>query len=235
VIEFVEPGDRGRRFTAHRKVRLSDAGPDAVLRPDGLARYLQDVAGDDWDDTGVVSDETWVVRRTAVRVAAGGGWPAIGDWVSLTTWCGGSGAAWAERRTNVTVGSRLMLEAVAIWVPIDRTGHPLRLRQNFFDVYAEAAGGRKVSGRIEASSPPADAAVRDWPLRRADFDVVGHVNNAAVWAALSEVADGSVTWAAVNHHSPLEGGERVSLATSAGRLWLLVDGVVRVSGEFASR
>lgn len=233
MIEFVELGDRGRRFTAHRKVRLSDAGPDAALRPDGLARYLQDVAGDDWDDTGVDSDETWVVRRTAIRVAAGGGWPAIGERVSLTTWCGGSGAAWAERRTNVAVGDRLMLEAVALWVPIDRTGHPLRLRQNFFDVYAEAAGGRKVSGRIEASTPPVDATVRDWPLRWADFDVVGHVNNAAVWAALSEVAVGSVSWAAVTHHGPLEGDERVKLATSADRLWLLVDGVVRVSGEFA--
>ena len=234
MIEFVEPSGVGRRFSAHRKVRLSDAGPDGVLRPDGLARYLQDVAGDDWDDTGVVSDETWVVRRTALRLADAGRWPVMGDLVSLTTWCGGSGAAWAERRTNLAVGDRLMLEAVALWVPVDRSGHPLRLRQSFFDVYAEAARGRKVSGRITLSEPPAEATRESWPLRRADLDVVGHVNNAAVWTALSELAREPVTRAVLNHHGALEDGEQVILATSGERMWLLVDGVVRVSGEFST-
>ena len=235
MIEFVERGERGRHFTAQRKVRLSDTGPDGVLRPDGLVRYLQDVAGDDWDDTGVDADDTWVVRRTAIRLGEGGAWPLIGDQVSLTTWCGGSGAAWAERRTNLSVGPRLMVEAVALWVPIDPTGHPRRLRQSFFDIYGEAAGARRVSGRITLHAPPADAAARAWPLRRADLDVVGHVNNAALWTALSEIVDSSLAWAVMNHHGAVEGGEHVQLVTGETRLWLSVEGVVRVSGEYGTR
>ena len=75
MIEFVPSPSRGRRFTAERRVRLSDAGTDGVLRLDGMARYLQDVASDDWAESGLDPEDTWVVRRTAVRTADGGRWP----------------------------------------------------------------------------------------------------------------------------------------------------------------
>src|SRR4029077_13755521 len=110
---------------------LSDAGPDRILRLDGVARYLQDVATDDWADSGLDPGETWVVRRTMVRVADGGRWPALGDQVAVTTWCGGAGPAWAERRTDLEVDGTLMVEAVALWVPLDPSGRPVRLGQEF--------------------------------------------------------------------------------------------------------
>jgi acyl-ACP thioesterase len=232
VIEFVPLSARGRRYSGARKVRLGDAGPDGTLRPDALVRYLQDVASDDWDDAGPDGDDTWVVRRTSVRVAAGGGWPRYGDEVSLTTWCGGSGAAWAERRTDVCSGARTLIETVALWVPVDPSGRPRRLRPSFYDVYGEAAQGRKVSGRVSGPARAGDAVSRPWPLRFADLDMVGHVNNAAAWSALAEVARAPVTWATMTHHGSLEGGDAVTLAASGGRLWLSVDGDVRVAGEF---
>ena len=69
MIEFVPLGDRGRRFTSQVIVRLSDANPTGALRLDGVARFLQDVATEDWEDTGIVSDYVWVVRRAVVRRA----------------------------------------------------------------------------------------------------------------------------------------------------------------------
>ena len=106
MSEFVPRPVRGRRYGHDRRVRVSDAGPEGVLRRDGLARYLQDVATDDWADAGLSPDEIWVVRRTAVRVAEGGRWPALGENVTLTTWFGGTGPAWAERRTDLEVDGR---------------------------------------------------------------------------------------------------------------------------------
>ncbi|MGC8510608.1 MAG: acyl-ACP thioesterase domain-containing protein [Acidimicrobiales bacterium] len=232
MIEFVPLATPGRHFTRTRRVRLGDADVDGVLRPDGVARYLQDVAGDDADDTVVISEEVWVVRRTAMRVAAGGAWPRLGEEVTLTTWCSGTGAAWAERRTDLRVGERLMMESVALWVPVDPTGRPVRLRPSFFDVYGEAAAGRHVSGRVTVVAPPASSAPRPWCVRRSDLDVIGHVNNAAVWSALSEVATESVRYASLVHHGPIGAQDDVMMVHEPGRVWLLVDGDVRVAGEY---
>ena len=235
MIEYLPRPAGGRLYSHVRQVRLSDAGPDGILRPDGVARYLQDVATDDWAASGLDQSERWVVRRTAIRVVPSGRSPELGELVSLVTWCAGTGPAWAERRTDVEVDGDVMVEAVALWVLLDPSGRPLRLGQGFHDVYGEATGGRRVSGRIAAVPVPADAATRPWPIRRADLDVVGHVNNAAVWAALTEVATGPVATAAVTHHGPVEDDHHVNLVTRPGRMWLTTGTEVAVSAEFELR
>ena len=233
--DYLRRPDKGRLYTHDRQVRLSDAGPDGVLRPDAVARYLQDVAADDWAGSGLDQSEKWVVRRTSIRVAASGRWPELGERVTLATWCAGTGPAWAERRTDIEAGGSVMVQAVALWVLLDASGRPLRLGQGFHDVYGEAAAGRRVSGRIGAAPVPDHTKSRPWPIRRADLDVVGHVNNAAVWAAVTEVAIGPVAQAAVTHHGPVEGDHDLRLITRPGRLWLVTDAEVVVSAEFELR
>lgn len=228
--EFLPLPAVGRRFVGGQRVRLGDTDTQGRLRPDAAARYLHDVAGDDWDDTGIDADDLWVVRRTALALAAGGRWPTLGEAVTATTWCSGIGAAWAERRTDLAVGDTVVVQAVALWVPLDGTGRPRRISPAFCSAYGEACGGRKVSGRVSPAEVPDDAVRRPWPLRRVDLDVAGHVNNAASWTALVEVADGPVAEAVLIHHGPLEWGDQVTLATAPGRLWLLHGDAVRVSG-----
>lgn len=213
-------------------MRLGDAGTDSRLRVDGLARFLQDVASDDSADSGVSSDDIWVARRTAWRHVTGAPWPLIGDRVTLTTWCGGIGAAWAERRTDVEVAGVTSLEAASLWVPIGPEGRPRRIRPEFVDLYGSAAGGRRVAGRVASSPVDPAARRRRWEVRRSDLDVIGHVNNAAVWCAVAEVAPSAVRSASLTHHGALEFGEDVVLATSALSLWLCVGEEVRVSGHF---
>jgi acyl-ACP thioesterase len=212
---------------------LSDADDEGLLRLDGVARYLQDVGTDDWIETSASSDIVWIVRRTSMRHVEGARWPRYLDDVTLTTWCGGAGAAWAERRTNFEFEGRLLLEVAALWVPTDVTGHPVRVRQEFFDVYGEACRERKISGRVTIPEIPDAAGYRAWPLRAADFDIVEHVNNAAVWLAVSEVLKAPLHYVSVTHHRALERDDQVTLADAPGRLWLLVDGAVRVSVVYA--
>lgn len=237
MIEFVPPPLKGRQFSHERRVRLGDAGPDGFLRLDGVARFLQDVATDDWDDVGldVDRDLTWVVRRTSIRLADGGRWPFYGETITATTWCGGAGAAWAERRTNLSLGDQILVEAAALWVPLNPTGQVQRIRQTFHDVYGEATGGRKVSGRVNVVEPPSDALRRPWPLRKADLDVVQHVNNAALWEAMSEVTGSKASIATLIHHGAVEEDDAVELCVGDHGLWLVVDGEVRVSGQFRLR
>lgn len=232
MIEFVALTNEGRHFTRQRPIRISDCGPDGHLRLDGVARYLQDIGTDDWDDVGTGSSFAWVARRIALRLAPGGRWPRLGEDVQLITWCGGTGAAWAERRTNVLVDGELLIETASLWVPVNASGQPQRIPQSFMDLYGIAAQGRKVSGRVERSAPPDGAPSRPWALRRADIDVIDHVNNAALWQAVSEIVDGPVEYAVLTFHGAVLGSDQVSHLSVVGQLWLVVDGEVRVSGEF---
>ena len=224
--------DQGRRFARTLRVRLGDVDDSGTLRLDGVARYLQDVASDDWEDTGESYGDTWVARRTALRLVPGASWPTLGSEVTITTWCGGFGAAWAERRTTIALGGAAKVEAAAIWVPVDDSGHPRRLQQTFFDVYGEAARGRRVSGRIAAAPVPDGVCQHPWTIRRADLDVLGHVNNAALWCAMCEVTTGIVHAAELSFHKSVEFGEDVTLAHDERHLWLLVGEDLRVSGVF---
>ena len=234
MIEFVALPGEGRRYCTQYKVRLGDVGADGSLRLDGVARLLQDVATDDWDESGLDTDDHWVVRRTALRLAEGGRWPRYKELLTLTTWCGGVGAAWAERRTNIEVAGQVVLEASALWVPIDATGHPVRISAEFMRIYGETIQGRKVSSRVPAPEVAPDAGGRVWPLRLADLDVIGHVNNAAIWQAITEVTGGGTSYVEVTHHGALELGDEVTLLSTNHAAWLSVGGVVQVAAEFSA-
>lgn len=233
TYEFVECPSGGRQVVSARKVRLGDVTASGRLRLDALAAYLQDIAADDVDEIGILG--AWVLRRMALRI---GDLPRFRDEVRLATFCSGTGGRWAERRTTVHVGDRVAVEAVALWVYVDAAGRPAPLEDWFFQHYATAANDRKVSGRLQHGRPPEDAERRPWLLRRADFDVLAHVNNAASWQAVEEelarVASGRRSVGAeIEYRAAIDAGDQVELVTTLtdDRLscWFVCDDDVRVS------
>jgi acyl-ACP thioesterase len=78
---------RGRTFVESRRVRLTDMDPLGRLRLDALARFLQEIAIDDVDETGWgAPDHLWFVGRMRVDVVE----PFLADRaVELVTWCSG--------------------------------------------------------------------------------------------------------------------------------------------------
>ena len=204
-----------REFTGTRTVRLGDAGLDGTLRLDALARFLQDIAADDAADVGL-RDASWVVRRTVLTLQ---GRPRYGERISLTTFCGGLGSRWAERRTDV-VGPSSRIEAASLWVYLDPSGRPSPLPL-FLEAYAETAAGRTVSSRLTLPGPPEGAGASEpWPLRPTDFDVLGHVNNAVSWTILE---DDPVSWgtATLEYRTPIEPDTDVRLVRDGARRWLV--------------
>ena len=232
MIEFVPPTAQGRKFTQQTRVRLGDTGANGLIRPDAIARILQNVATDDWDELNIDRDLQWLVRRTSFRVVNGAQLPRYGEFISATTWGSGHGAAWGERRTDIYVSDTLSIEAASIWVPVNFEGMPQRMRPGFINSYGEASGLRKVSGRIAVPEIPSEAKRTPWFIRRSDIDIVDHVNNAASWQALSEVATAPVVSASLIHHGPVEKFDDVTLVSAPGLMCLEVNGAVQVSCEF---
>ena len=252
VGEAVAPGmvpepTSGRIYRATRSVRLGDVRPSGRLRLDALSRYLQDVANDDARDADLPNAMGWVVRRVAMEL--GPRLPSFREDVELATFCGGTGSRWAERRTDISVDGDVLVRVAALWVHVDPvSGRPAKLPPEFLELYGEAAGGRVVTSRLQHEPPAAaeasDAAeavsgvrpCRRWPLRVTDFDLLGHVNNAIALAALEDSLvrdEGVPARVEVEYRDAIEPDDQVDLVREPGRMWLVVDGRVRVSAVAA--
>jgi acyl-ACP thioesterase len=233
VDDLVGRPSSGRVFETEVKVRFGDCEPGGRLRLDALARILQDAGNDDFEDAGLDPSSPWVARRSAVR---GERWPRLGDRLGLATWCGGLGSRWAERRSSLWTSDDRRLEIATLWVHVDGSGRPARLPDWFLSTYGEAASGRTVSSRLHVGGPPEDAPGRPWQVRVADLDVLGHVNNAVLWAPVEEeLAARSLVPRAVDLEfvGPVLPRDDVRLVSypAAGpsfSMWLTVDGEARV-------
>jgi acyl-ACP thioesterase len=218
-------GDRAYR--ADRRVRAGDVAADGELRLDAAARFLQDVAGDDVREAGIGRDAMWVLRRLRFVV---GRRPRYDELVELVTWCSGSGPAWAERRTTLSVAGRPALDAAAVWASVDRlTRRPVPLGSRFFDIYP-GARARHVDARRSVGLPAQRGPGRPWPLRAADMDQHGHLNNAVTWAAIEEevgrvAQDRDVLAAEADYRAPVPNRQTLQIVAEPRddnvRVWLL--------------
>jgi acyl-ACP thioesterase len=249
-METFRPGPAsGRVFAARRIVRSTDVIPSGRLRLDALARYLQTAAEDDLADSGLTEPVVWLVRRCELRIRA---LPAMGERLTVATFCSGTGPRWAERTTTLSGSDGTQfVQASAVWAAVARAdGRPVPLSAAFLTAYGESAGGRVVSARLAHPRPASTAASGNgvginprstaWPLRAVDFDTAGHVNNAVHWSAVEEeLAVGS--WvpsvAEIEYHRAILPGCAPQLLTERREgetlIWLVDSGRVLASARLS--
>lgn len=244
TLVFRPEPEAGRVYAARRIVRSTDVVPSGRLRLDGLARYLQTVAEEDVAESGLAEPVVWLVRRCELRITA---LPAMGERVTLRTFCSGTGPRWAERTTTLaSLDGRPLAQATAVWAAVGHAdGRPVPLSADFTAIYGPSAAGRVASVRLSHPRPGRSAfaetgvggsAPRDWPLRAADFDTAGHVNNAVHWEVVEDEL-AATNWlpsvAVVEYQRAILPGSRPRLITGHGAdqtmLWLLEDDRVLAS------
>jgi acyl-ACP thioesterase len=231
MLELVPLPDRGRTFTGRRPIGLADRDRHGRLRLDAVARFLQDVAIADVDETGWgLPDHLWFVRRIRIDVLE----PCREDReVEVVTWCSGLAAVAAGRRWSLRGDRGGRIEVDSVWIHLGPDQLPARIEG--FGVYAEATGGRRVSTRTDLAGPAENGHRLAWPLRATDVDVHGHVNNAVHWQAVEHVLAGGAgpdpsrpLTARLDYREPLDLTDEPELAWSAGDesldLALLVEG-----------
>ncbi|MGZ6707361.1 MAG: acyl-[acyl-carrier-protein] thioesterase [Solirubrobacteraceae bacterium] len=223
MSDLVPMPDSGRVFRVPAGPGLGDTAPSGRVRLDALARWLQDAAWADATDSGLADEGAWFVRSMRVQVHR---FPRFGERCEVATWCSGTGALWAERRTTVTGSLGALVEAAAIWVHMDPDGtRPRPLPEGFERFYAEAAAGRRVRARLRHDAdPPDDASKEAWRFRAADLDLAGHVNNAVYWAVVEEQLAGrddprEPFAAELEHRGPTDAGD-ASVRRHGERTWI---------------
>jgi acyl-ACP thioesterase len=246
--ELVAPPAGGRVFAHPAAVGLADVAPSGRARLDAIARWLQDAALADWVDADLGGGGVWVLRRLRLRVER---FPRFGAALTVETFCSGTGALVAERRSTVRDDAGAAVQAVALWVHLDPDGaHPRPVPAGFEAIYGAATAGRRVRARLRhPAAPPPDATVRPWRFRAADLDLAGHVNNAVYWQVLEEelvaaeparglpgglprrardAVVGGPRWgldAELEHRAAADAGE-ATVAAGAGMRWVSAGGEV---------
>ena len=207
----------GRTYGSRRRVRLSDMDASGRIRLDAVARFLQDVAIDDVQETGWGTPEhLWFVRRIRLEVRK----PLLRDReLELVTWCSGVAAIAAGRRWTVTGDAGGLVEVDSVWIHLGPDQRPARIES--FGIYTEATGGRAVTTRLELAPPGAEAVRHPWPLRATDVDLHGHVNNAVYWHAVEEALRlrgldvRAPLVAELDYRDPIDNGDELELAIDA--------------------
>lgn len=182
VEPLVPQPPSGRTFRVGFRVGLSDTDATGRLRLDAVARYLQDAAVDDASETGWGAPEhLWVLRSVQIDVLA----PFLDDGsVDIVTWGSSLSSLAAGRRWSLAGDAGGAIEVDSTWIHLGPDAGPARIGAGFDD-YAEATQGRVASTKLALSAPAVGTRV-GWPLRSTDVDRMGHVNNAAYWAAVEE-------------------------------------------------
>ncbi|HEY5873018.1 MAG TPA: acyl-ACP thioesterase domain-containing protein [Gaiellaceae bacterium] len=172
----------GRTFRVAYRIRLSDTDATGRLRLDAVARYLQDAAIDDVSETSWGAPEhLWVLRAVRIDVLA----PFLADGaVDIVTWGSSFSSLAAGRRWSLAGDAGGAIEVDSTWVHLGADARPARIGEGF-EAYAEAAQGRATSTKLTLAAPDGGTRI-GWPLRATDVDRMGHVNNAAYWAAVEQ-------------------------------------------------
>ncbi len=163
------------------RIKFDEAGPDGLVRASTLLAFAQDVAwvhseGLGFDRAWYAARQlTWLVRAVDLELEQAA---PSGDVLTVTTRVTGYRRVSARRRTTfVDASGERVAWADTDWAIVDARGQPTRVPAEFAAFTSEPPG-RFEPIRVPIPTTPAAVIPVRLPIRPADLDPLGHVNNA---------------------------------------------------------
>ena len=183
--------DHARYRDQGRSVRFDECNRAGTMRAAAVLRHAQDLAwqhsetleyGRAWYESRGVG---WVVRSVDLLIDEP---PHSNEEMTGTTALVGFRHVMARRRTRLfNQAGRVIADAAIDWVMTDINGRPVRFPAEFEPFVAEVGASFTPEKIPPVAVDDAPAITITVPLRVADFDPLGHVNNAA-WLEIAEEA-----------------------------------------------
>ena len=191
-------------FRQSYDVRYDECNVFGYVTPAALLRYLQDIAGLDAARVQLITNGTWVARRTVIEFGSQSV-PARAK-LEIETYPMGFSKVTAHRAYDLrllpagtftanTVSDEPidrptpLIQARTLWVFLDEQGHPARIPASFYNFWQ--VNGPRPQPRPEAEWPPFPERTPRQCLAQvgfSDLDVMGHMNNAAYVEHLDDAA-----------------------------------------------
>jgi acyl-ACP thioesterase len=173
--------DAPQTLTDEYRVRAYEVGPDRKVTPASLADYLQETAGHHADALGLGPERLmpegvfWVLSRLRMKIHRR---PESQEELSLTTWPSALDRHVAYRDFKMHAGGELLLEATSAWLVFDLEERKMIAVPEWIRGALPELPARNLEFETR-TLPRLSEAVHEQPLRarRADLDMLGHVNN----------------------------------------------------------
>jgi acyl-CoA thioesterase FadM len=170
-----------RQFCLKHTVRYDECNCDGVLTPVAFLRYMQDIASQDAEDSQLVGEGYWIIKRTKMSFAAS---IPLHASLELKTFGIGFSRITAmrgyEAREAHAPQDEPLASARTLWVYVNSSGRPVRLPERTAEIWMPDG----------VLAPPPDQPFPAFPehqsvttlavVKFSEIDLMQHLNNASV-------------------------------------------------------
>ncbi len=199
-----------RQFCLNHTVRYDECNCDGMLTPVAFLRYMQDIASRDAEDSQLVGEGYWIIKRTKMFFSS----PIpLHTNLELKTFGIGFSRITAlrgyEARQPIALHSKPVASAQTLWVYVNSNGRPVRLPERTAEIWMPDG----------VLSPPPDQPFPGFPehnpitttttVKFSEIDLMQHLNNASLveildnagWEALarSEITPANTRFTILNY------------------------------------
>jgi len=170
-----------RQFCLNHTVRYDECNCDGILTPVAFSRYMQDIALRDAEDSELVGEGYWIIKRTKMSFSAS---IPMHTNLELKTFGIGFSRITAlrgyEARLTHAFQDEPLASAQTLWVYVNSAGRPIRLPERTAEIWMPDG----------VLSPPPDQSFPAFPesipiitsalVKFSEIDLMSHLNNASV-------------------------------------------------------
>jgi acyl-CoA thioesterase FadM len=170
-----------RQFCLTHTVRYDECNCDGLLTPVAFARYMQDIASRDAEDSKLVGEGYWIIKRTKISFST-----SIPMHTSLELKTFGIGFSRItalrgyEARLAHTPLEEPLTSAQTLWVYVNSSGRPIRLPERTAEIWMPEGVLAPPPDQPFPPFPEHEPVMTTATVKFSAIDLMYHLNNASV-------------------------------------------------------